>query len=50
MIVTSWFNTAVAYFSLARKDEARQFAEKVADDEQFGDRAKEILARLAKSP
>ena len=50
MIATSWYNTAVAYFSLSRKDEARQFAEKVSADEQFGERAKEILSRLAKSP
>jgi tetratricopeptide (TPR) repeat protein len=48
MIVTSWFNTAVAYFSLFRKDEAWQFAEKVTTDEQFGERAREILARLNK--
>jgi hypothetical protein len=46
MLATSWYNTAVAFYSLARKDEARQFAEKVADDEQFGERAKEILARI----
>ena len=48
MIATSWFNTAVAYYSLSRKDEARQFAEKVAGDDQFGERAKEILTRLGK--
>ena len=48
MIVTSWFNSSVAYFSLSRKDEARQFAEKVRDDQQFGERAREILARLSK--
>jgi len=45
-IVTSWFDCAVAYFSLSQRDEARQFAEKVAEDEQFGARAKEILSRL----
>ena len=50
MIATSWYNTAVAYFSLANKEAARQFAEKVAADEQYGDRAREILARLGKSP
>jgi tetratricopeptide (TPR) repeat protein len=48
MIATSWYNTAVAYYSLSRKDEARQFAEKVAADDQFGERAKEILTRLGK--
>ncbi|MBI3402009.1 MAG: hypothetical protein HY048_11365 [Acidobacteria bacterium] len=46
MIATSWFNTAVAYLNLSQKDAARQFAEKVVDDEQFGDRAREILSRL----
>jgi tetratricopeptide (TPR) repeat protein len=46
MKATSWFNTAVSYYSLSRKDEARQYAEKVADDEQFGERARELLARL----
>ena len=46
MKATSWFNTAVSYYSLSRKDEARQYAEKVADDEQFGERARELLSRL----
>jgi tetratricopeptide (TPR) repeat protein len=46
MLATSWFNTAVAYYNLSRKDEARQFAEKVADDEQFSERAREIISRL----
>jgi tetratricopeptide (TPR) repeat protein len=46
MLATSWFDTAVAYFSLARTEEARRFAERVADDEQFGERAREILSRL----
>jgi tetratricopeptide (TPR) repeat protein len=45
-IATSWFDTAVAFFSLSKKDEARQYAERVADDEQFGQRARDILARL----
>ena len=46
MIVTSWYNTAVGYFSLSRNDDARQFAEKVIGDAQFGERARELLARL----
>ena len=46
MIVTSWYNTAVSYFRMARRDDARRFAEKVARDEQFGDRARELLARM----
>jgi tetratricopeptide (TPR) repeat protein len=48
MMATSWFNTAVAYYSLSQKDEARQFAEKVVGDEQFAERAREILSRLSK--
>jgi tetratricopeptide (TPR) repeat protein len=45
-LATSWFDVAVAYFNLSRKTEARQFAEKVVEDEQFGARAREILDRL----
>ncbi len=45
-IATSWFDTAVASYNLARKADAQQYAEKVADDEQFGARAKELLSRL----
>ena len=46
MRATCWFNGAVASFNLSKKDEAREFAEKVIDDEQFGDRARQLLARL----
>jgi tetratricopeptide (TPR) repeat protein len=46
MLATSWFNTAVAYFNLSRKTEAREYAERVSDDAQFGVRARELLARL----
>jgi tetratricopeptide (TPR) repeat protein len=46
MRVTSWFNIAVASYNLSRKDDARQYAEKVADDDQFGERARELLGRL----
>ena len=49
-LATSWFDIAVAYYNLSKPAEARQYAEKVIDDEQFGDRAKEIITRLAKSP
>jgi tetratricopeptide (TPR) repeat protein len=48
MRAQSWFNTAVAYFNLARKDDARDFAEKVTDDEVFGERARDLIARLGK--
>ncbi len=49
MRATCWFNGAVASFNLSKKDEAKGFAEKVADDEQFGERARQLLARLAAS-
>ena len=45
-MATAWFDTAVACYNLARKGEAQQYAEKVVDDQQFGERAKEILSRL----
>ena len=48
MLATSWFDIAVAYYNLSQPAEARPFAEKVAADEQFGERAKEILSRLGK--
>ncbi len=46
MLATSWFNISVASFNLARTDAARAFAGKVADDEQYGARARDILSRL----
>ncbi len=46
MMAQSWFNIAVACYNLSRKDEARQYAQKVADDEQFGERARDLLDRL----
>jgi tetratricopeptide (TPR) repeat protein len=46
MRVTAWFNAAVAMFNLGRHSEARSFAMKVLDDQQFGDRARALLPRL----
>jgi hypothetical protein len=43
---TSLFNIAVASFNLSRYDEARQYATRVADDPQFGERARQLLSRL----
>jgi len=45
-LATSWFDIAVAYYNLSRRSEARQFAEKVAADEQFGERARDLMSRL----
>jgi len=46
MRATSWFNSAVAFFYLSRLEEAKQYAERVAGDEQLGARARELLSRL----
>ncbi len=46
MMAQSWFNIAVASYNLSRPEEARQYATKVADDEQFGERARDLLSRL----
>jgi len=46
MRATSFFNIAVSYYSLSRASEARKYAEKIVDDEQFGERAREILTRI----
>lgn len=46
MRATAWFNAAAANFNLARNDEARRFAEKVADDAFYGDRARSLLERI----
>lgn len=43
---TAWFNAAAANFNLSRTDEARRFAEKLADDAQLGERARLLLQRL----
>jgi tetratricopeptide (TPR) repeat protein len=47
-LATSWFDVAVAYYNLSKPADARLYAEKVVGDEQFGERAKEILTRLAR--
>lgn len=46
MRATAWYNAAAANFNLSRSGEARRFAEKVADDVFFGDRARSLLERL----
>jgi tetratricopeptide (TPR) repeat protein len=48
MQIVSWFNIAVASYNLERWTDARQYAEKVSADEQFGERARELLTRLNK--
>ena len=46
MRATCWFNAAVANFNLSRPEESRRYAEKVAADEMFGERARDLMARL----
>jgi tetratricopeptide (TPR) repeat protein len=46
MRATAWFNAAVSTFNLGRTSDARDFASRVADDEQFGARARAILLRV----
>jgi tetratricopeptide (TPR) repeat protein len=46
MRATVWYNAAAANFNLARTDEARRFAEKVAGDTVFGERARSLLERI----
>lgn len=49
MRATCRFNAAVASFNLSKPAEARRFAEQVSTDEQFGERARDLLTRLAPS-
>jgi tetratricopeptide (TPR) repeat protein len=46
MRATCWFNAAVANFNLSKLADSRRYAEKVAADEQFGERARDLMARL----
>lgn len=46
MRANCWFNAAAASFNLGRREDARGFAEQIADDQQFGVRARELLGRI----
>jgi len=46
MISAAWFNMAASYFNLGRREEARPFAERLVNDERFGERARDLLSRL----
>jgi len=47
MRAASWYDAAAANYNLSRKKAARQFAEKLLDDEQYRDRARDLIARLS---
>ncbi len=46
MRASCWYNGAVANYNLSKKDEAKELALKLADDEQFGDRAKQLIGLI----
>lgn len=48
MRANCWYNAAVASYNLSKPDDAREFASRLIDDEQFGDRARQILQRLTR--
>jgi hypothetical protein len=50
MLASCAYNAAVSSYNLSKKDDARRFAEQIADDEQFGERAKRLLALLTPKP
>ena len=49
MRAACWFNAAAAHFNVGARDQARVYAEKVVDDERFGDRARDLMSRLGPS-
>ena len=46
MRANCWYNGAVANFNLSKRDDAKEMAQRIADDEQLGDRARQLLDRL----
>jgi len=48
MRASCWYNGAVANYNLGKKEAAKELAEKLADDEQFGDRARQLLTIFLK--
>ena len=45
-VVVARYNTAVGLFNLARGDEALPFAERILDDDEFGERAGALVTRI----
>jgi tetratricopeptide (TPR) repeat protein len=44
MRASCWFNGGIANLNLSKKAEAKELLEKIADDEQFGERVRQLLA------
>jgi tetratricopeptide (TPR) repeat protein len=47
MRAATWYDAAAANYNLSKKDDAKRFAEKLLDDEQYGDRARDLIERLS---
>lgn len=45
-LVVAAYNVAVSFFNLARKEQALLFASRILDDEEFGARARALVARI----
>jgi tetratricopeptide (TPR) repeat protein len=48
MRATCWFNAAVGSYNTRKPDDARMFAAKLDGDPQYGDRARDLVAQLAR--
>jgi tetratricopeptide (TPR) repeat protein len=46
MRAACWFNAAAALFNVGERDRARVYAEKVVEDDRFGERARDLMSRL----
>ena len=46
MRANCWYNGAVANFNLSKRDDAKEMAMRIADDDQLGERARQLLDRL----
>ena len=48
MRAACWFNAAAAHFNVGARDQARVYAEKVLEDERFGERARELVRAVVR--
>ena len=46
MRANCWYNGAVANFNLSKREDAKELAQRILDDEQLGSRARQLLDRL----
>ena len=50
MRAACWYDAAAANYNLRRGEEAKRFAEKLVEDEQYKERANDLIARLSQTP